>query len=97
MTKMKPWMTVLKQKAARMLPEGFHLYLFGSQAQGSASLSSDYDLGVLGDHPCPPGLLCELEELGESLPTLDKMDWVDLGRVTKSFRDEALQKAIRVV
>ena len=94
---MKPWMSDLKQNAARMLPEGFHLYLFGSQAHGMAKQGSDYDLGVLGDRPCPPGLLSELEEVGDAMPTLDKLDWVDLARVTKSFRDEAMRHAIRLV
>ena len=75
MIQMKPWMTDLKQNAARILPEGFHLYLFGSHAHGMAKQGSDYDLGVLGARPCPPGLLSELEELGETLPTLDKLDW----------------------
>ena len=90
-------MTDLKQNAARMLPESFHLYLFGSHAQGTATQGSDYDLGVLGDRPCPPGLLSELEEVGDALPTLDKLDWVDLARVTKSFRNEAMRQAIRLV
>ena len=94
---MRPWLTDLRIKATRVLPQGFHLYLFGSHAQGTATQGSDYDLGVLGDRPCPPGLLSELEEVGDAMPTLDKLDWVDLARVTKSFRDEAMRQAIRLV
>lgn len=94
---MKPWLTDLVAGARKILPHGFHLYLFGSQAQGSAQATSDVDIGVWGHGELPAGVMTRLEDLGDSLPTLDKMDWVDLGRVSGSFREQALKEAVRLV
>jgi predicted nucleotidyltransferase len=94
---MKPWLTDLVEGARQILPKGFHLYLFGSQAKGKAQVTSDVDIGVWGHEELPAGVMTRLEDLGDSLPTLDKMDWVDLGRVSGAFREHALKDSIRLV
>jgi len=94
---MKPWLTDLVEGARQILPQGFHLYLFGSQAQGRAQPTSDVDIGVWGQGQLPPGVMTRLEDLGDGLCTLDTLDWVDLGRVSESFRQEALRKAIQIL
>ena len=94
---MNSWLAELVDGVRSILPQGFHLYLFGSQAKGSARPSSDVDLGILGDSQLPVGIMTRLENLGDSLPTLDKMDWVDLTRVSGAFREQALKKAIQLI
>lgn len=90
------WIHALVQSAKKVLPRGYHLYLFGSRAGNCPSATSDYDLGILGTRPLPPGILTRLEVMGEFLPTLDKLDWVDLGRSTAAFRKAALARAVRL-
>lgn len=94
---MRPWLADLVDGARQILPQGFHLYLFGSHAQGKAQAGSDVDIGVWGQGQLPPGVMTRLEDLGDGLFTLDTLDWVDLGRVTESFRQEALKKAIQIL
>jgi len=93
---MNPWMSILVKTTRKVLPEGYSLYLFGSRAGDTASSASDYDLGVLGSQPLPPGILTQLEDLGDEIPTLDKLDWVDLGRATAQFRKVAMANAVRL-
>lgn len=94
---MNSWLAELVDGVKAILPQGFHLYLFGSQANGFARPSSDVDLGILGDRELPVGIMTRLENLGDSLPTLDKMDWVDLTRVSGAFREQALKNAIQLI
>jgi len=92
---MTSWMETLAAEARKILPEGYVLYLFGSRLAGG-SASSDYDLGVDGPAPLPAGVMTRLEEMGETLPTLAKLDWVDLRRVQAGFREACLSGAIRL-
>ena len=94
---MRPWLTDLVEGARPILPQGFHLYLFGSQTQGRAQSTSDVDIGVWGQGELPAGVMTLLEDLGDSMRTLDKMDWVDLGRVSGAFREHALKDAVRLL
>jgi len=66
--------------------------LFGSRAQGKAKPRSDFDLGVVGDTPLPLEDFFAIEDILENLPTLYRIDWVDLARVSERFRTQALQK-----
>jgi len=93
---MPSWMHSLVCSAKKILPRGYHLYLFGSRAGRLPNATSDYDLGILGTRPLPVGLITRLEILGDELPTLDKLDWVDLGRSTRAFRKTALSRAVRL-
>ncbi|NBS07089.1 MAG: nucleotidyltransferase domain-containing protein [Verrucomicrobia bacterium] len=81
--------------ARKILPEGYGLYLFGSRAAGGGA-DSDYDLGVDGPVPLPAGVMTRLEEMGDALPTLAKLDWVDLRRVQAGFREACLRGAVRL-
>lgn len=73
--------------------EGYRIYLFGSRANGKARVRSDFDLGIYGNKPVPLKTYYQLADFLESLPTLYRIDWVDLNRVTDTFRDNALQNA----
>ena len=71
----------------------YRVYLFGSRANGTARERSDFDLGIYGDTPVSLKTYYQLADFLESLPTLYRIDWVDLNRVTDAFRDNALQNA----
>lgn len=72
---------------------GRRVVLFGSRAQGKAKSRSDFDLGVVGDTPLPLADFVAIEDMLDELPTLYRIDWVDLARVSERFRSQALQKA----
>lgn len=71
---------------------GRQVVLFGSRAQGKAKSRSDFDLGVVGDTPLPLVDFFAIEDMLDELPTLYRIDWVDLARVSERFRSQALQK-----
>lgn len=71
---------------------GRQVVLFGSRAQGKAKSRSDFDLGVIGDTPLPLVDFFAIEDMLNELPTLYRIDWVDLARVSERFRSQALQK-----
>jgi len=75
---------------------GHHIVLFGSRARGDAKPRSDFDIGIIGESPLPLADYYALEDQLEDLPTLYRIDWVDLMRVGKKFRQEALSN-IRVI
>lgn len=65
---------------------GRQVVLFGSRAQGKAKSRSDFDLGVVGDTPLPLVDFFAIEDMLDELPTLYRIDWVDLARVSERFR-----------
>jgi predicted nucleotidyltransferase len=71
---------------------GYRVVLFGSRVSGDARDRSDFDIGVLGEAPLPLRTFYALEDLFEEIPTLYRIDWVDLNRVSPEFRREALKQ-----
>lgn len=82
---------VLRAHADRL--RGYKVVLFGSRASGRARPRSDYDLGVMGARPLPLKDFYAIEDALEDLPTLYRIDWVDLMRVSDRFRTHALAQA----
>jgi len=72
---------------------GYQVVLFGSRTTGAARDRSDFDVGVLGDTPLPLTTFYKMEDLFDEIPTLYRIDWVDLNRVSPEFRREALKQA----
>ncbi len=66
--------------------------LFGSRATGTSRTRSDFDIAVYGDEALPLPVFYEIEDSLEKLPTLYKIDWVDLQRTSGAFKKEALKK-----
>jgi predicted nucleotidyltransferase len=64
--------------------------LFGSRAAGSARPRADFDVGVYGAEPLPLRAFFDIEDMFDALPTLYKIDWVDLNRVNEEFRRRAM-------
>jgi predicted nucleotidyltransferase len=71
---------------------GYRVVLFGSRTAGGARDRSDFDVGVVGDTPLPLATFYKMEDLFEEIPTLYRIDWVDLNRVSPEFRREALKQ-----
>jgi len=82
----------LRETAADLA--GYRVVLFGSRARGQARPRSDFDIGVLGPAPMPLGVFFRLAEHFEQMPTLYSVDWVDLQRTSRAFRQSALEQAI---
>lgn len=80
----------LRTNAARL--RGHKVVLFGSRATGNAKALSDYDLGVIGETPLPLEDFFIIEDMLDELPTLYRIDWVDMARVSDEFRANALKK-----
>lgn len=76
--------------AARYLSPDYRLFLFGSWAKGNALPESDLDVGILGNAPVPWEIMVNILQEVEAIPTLRKIDLVDLCSVEKDFRESVL-------
>lgn len=83
----------IRRQLRRMAPllRGHRVYLFGSRIQGRARPRSDFDIGVFGDEPLPLRDFYAVEEALDEIPTLYRIDWVDLNRAPSQFRERAMQ------
>ena len=70
--------------------KGYRVFFFGSRVTGKARHRSDFDIGIDGAKPLPAALFFSIEEALESLPTLYRIDWVDMGRISPSFKKQAM-------
>ena len=68
---------------------GHRVVVFGSRARGDARPRSDFDIGVIGATALPLEDFYALEDQIENLPTLYRIDWVDLSRASETFRRAA--------
>ncbi|MDO9391330.1 MAG: nucleotidyltransferase domain-containing protein [bacterium] len=66
--------------------------LFGSRVSGEARPASDFDIGIKGEKPLASEIFSDIEDALESLPTLYKIELVDLSRVTPAFMEMATSK-----
>lgn len=82
---------VMREYTPRL--RGHKILLFGSRAAGTARPRSDFDIGVIGEHPLPLRDFYEIEDRLDALPTLYRIDWVDLNRAAPSLRQRALDHA----
>jgi len=84
---------MLKQQLLQFETElkGHRIFLFGSRAAGKARPRSDFDVGSYGDEPLPLKTFFAIEDIFDDLPTLYKIDWVDLNRANPEFRARAMK------
>jgi predicted nucleotidyltransferase len=81
----------------RRLPSpGYHAFLFGSRAVGSARPASDWDIGILGPAPVRGAVLELIRDELEDLRTLHTFDVVDLCTVPDEFRAAALKATVQL-
>jgi predicted nucleotidyltransferase len=74
----------------RHLPDT-KLVLFGSWAKGNALPESDLDIGILDTGKIPFPLYTQMRAEIDAIPTLRKIDLVDLNNVDENFRQSALK------
>lgn len=86
---------LIQRRLRQLAPllRGHRVYLFGSRARGRARPRSDFDIGVLGEEPLSLRDFYAIEEALDELPTLFRIDWVDLNRAPPQFRERAMQAA----
>ena len=73
---------------------GYKVILFGSRARRNHRERSDFDIGVIGDEPLSLKTYYRISDFLESLPTLYRIDWVDLNRAVDKLRENALKNAV---
>ncbi|MFH1429721.1 MAG: nucleotidyltransferase domain-containing protein [Candidatus Margulisiibacteriota bacterium] len=70
----------------------YKLFYFGSRVNGKADERSDIDIGIIAEANIPWGVIGEIEaELEESVPVLQKFDFVDFNIVSDDFKKIALK------
>ena len=74
------------------LLRGHRVFLFGSRAGDSAGRFSDFDVGVDGSKPLDLQAFYTIEDAFDRMPTLYKVDWVDLNRASPKVRENALRE-----
>jgi predicted nucleotidyltransferase len=78
----------------RRLPGAeFRILLFGSWARGDAQENSDFDIGLMGPEAVDDMLFLRIKEETRSIPTLRRIDVVDLSQADENFRREVLSHA----
>ncbi len=94
MTREEEIKAMIKQALTRFSGrlQGYSIILFGSRAGGQARPVSDFDIGIKGEKPLPAEIFSDIEDALESLPTLYKIDLVDLSRVSPAFLKTATSK-----
>src|SRR3989338_1392095 len=75
------------------LPPGYKAVWFGSWIRGDAAPTSDIDIGITGEEEVPWEIMIRIKGAVEAIPTLRKIDVVDLNAVSESFRRSALKNA----
>ena len=73
---------------------GHKVILFGSRSRRSHRDLSDFDIGVIGERPLFAKDFYRISDFLESLPTLHRIDWVDLNRASDRLRENALKNAV---
>lgn len=69
----------------------YRVFFFGSRVSGKNTDRSDIDVGIEGTKPLPTGVLFDIQDEIDLLPTLYKIEIVDFFRVPAKFREVALQ------
>ncbi len=82
-------LSIIYHEIQRKLP-GVKIYLFGSLAKNKQKEHSDYDIALDFAKKIDLSILAELEDMFEEsdiLPTLKKVDIIDLDNISDDFRN----------
>lgn len=78
----------------RRLPGAeFKVLLFGSWARGDAQETSDIDIAIWGPKAVDDMILWRIKEEIRAIPTLRRIDVVDLNQTDEGFREDVLSYA----
>ena len=83
---------IIKQQ----LPADCEIFLFGSWAKRQALPASDLDIGILGQAEVPWETMMKIKSAAQGLPTLRKIDIVDLRAAGEEFRKNVLNHALKL-
>jgi predicted nucleotidyltransferase len=87
----RPILTRIVQVIRRFLPDESHrILLFGSWATLEAAPTSDIDIAIAGATAVDPTVMSEILEEIDTLPTLRKIQIIDVQHVHDRFRDHIL-------
>lgn len=64
----------------------YKVFFFGSRVAGKGDERSDIDIGIEGKKALPAGVLLDIQDEIENLPTLYKIEIVDFSRVDARFK-----------
>lgn len=90
-------MDAISELALAYSEKGVQLFIFGSFATQTDEKTSDLDLGVLWETEPSKRLFIELYESVLQLPTIRKIDLVDMSIVDEKFRENALKNAVFLI
>ncbi len=79
------------------LDDAYDILLFGSWARGNALPQSDIDIGIYGEHEVPWSVMAQIRHAVDELPTLRKIDVVDLRAKSEKFQAATLAYAKSLV
>ena len=89
----QPILTRIVQVIRRYLPaESHRILLFGSWATLEAAPTSDIDIAIEGATAVDPTVMSEIHEEIDKLPTLRKIQIIDIQQVHGRFRDRVLSQ-----
>ena len=89
----QPILTRIVQVIRRYLPDESHrILLFGSWATLEAAPTSDIDIAIAGAIAVDPTVMSEILEEIDTLPTLRKIQIIDVQHVHDRFRDHILSQ-----
>lgn len=90
--------TGLASRAAETVREvlgpGTRVLWYGSWVRGTAVPRSDVDLAIVSDHRIPPIVMLRVRERIDDLPTLRKIDLVDVNAVGDGLRERILAEGV---
>ena len=70
----------------------YRVFFFGSRVKGNNFPRADIDIGIEGSKKTPAGVISDIKEELDKLPTLYKFDVVDFKTVSEKFKKEAKKK-----
>ncbi len=82
---------VIRIVCGHLNEEGLQVYLFGSWAEGRALAESDLDIALDAGKPIGSTTLLRIIDDLDEMPTLRKVDIVDLQSLDQEFRTRVLR------
>lgn len=70
----------------------YKIFFFGSRVKGNNFPRADIDIGIEGPKEASPGVVFDIKEDLDKLPTLYKFDVIDFKTVSERFKKEAKKK-----
>jgi predicted nucleotidyltransferase len=78
-------LAIVQRIVQNTLPQGVHIWVFGSRAQGTAKKASDLDLAVDAGRPLMPSEVTALADAFEESDLPYTVDVVDMQTVNERF------------